>query len=231
MKSNFENYQQLPDGNLLDAEVIIQTEWKVPNEQIMTESIKKIIETFNKYSLNHESTKGILSYSCFLNIDNHHIIHFTQWKNKATIQFFNENDLKERIRELLANIEVKRLGKTEFVPYKSFTGTNKKEDVGLVVFVKQYFQEKNQAENWIELILKCLQIENTKGLMNNTYYLSEDRKEILNYALWANETSYTNFLKHTNPKTSAIWDEIKNFNGLIYEKGEVKRHKKFIRIY
>lgn len=232
MKNELENYLQLPDGDSPDSEIVIQTEWEVPDENNINWSIETVIETFNKHSRNRESIKGMLSYTCFLNIDGHHIIHFSQWKDKNSILFFDENDSKERIPELLSNLPINRLGKKEYIPYKTFVGSNKKENTGILIFVKQYFHKPEQTKEWIELILSALKIENPiDGLIKNTYYLSLDGMELLNYALWESNEKYNAFLQHSDPNTKAIWRKVESFSGLIKEKEEIKKHQRFIKIY
>lgn len=231
MKFNLKNYAQLPDVNLDQSKKIIYSVWKILDPKDFDHTVGNIYKSFDKYGKNHYSNAGMLSYSCFFSLDNRFIIHFSQWKDKQSITYFEKNDPEERIPEMLSDLKVERLVKQEYTPHKTIAGTNNSIDTQIIVFVKQYFETAKDTTNWIDLIATALQIEHPiNGLIRNTYYLSEDGKSLLNYALWENDKVYQQFLAHTNQKTKENWDRIINFPGWDKMKGEIIKCDRFIKL-
>ncbi len=227
---NFTVEKTLPKGNLKTSSAVIQTQWEVPDEKTRNKTLKRIDKVFKKYGSTHHSARGMKSYSCFLNTDGKRITHFSQWKDKAAIDYYQANDPEERQKELLAGLDIKRTWGNIYFPYKTYTGQGKLSDTGLIVFVKQYFKQKGQAEEFLDLVgEKAHQID---GLITNTFYINAEKDEFLNYALWKDERLYDSFLKHNDSQTKKEWSEVvANYEGRIKSKGTLLRHKDFVRIY
>ena len=231
MEMNLQNWKTLPLGDFEHSNAILQSEWEVPSRHAQLQSLESILATWRTYHTQHDSFKEPLSYSCFLDNGQQHIIHLSQWKDRHSIENFEKNDSPERVNELLKNTEVKRLGKQVYSPFATYKESASVDDTRLVVFVKQFFQQSGQAAEWIELILQTLRQEGEHaGLIQNTYFLNEDKTELLNYAFWMSESEYDDFLQHKNPATKDNWRKIKSFEGWLKSKGRVRKCNEFIRI-
>ncbi|MGP5069729.1 MULTISPECIES: hypothetical protein [Psychrobacter] len=230
-RNNLKNWQDLPKGNLKDSQVIIQSEWHVVDKSEQYKALQNIEKTFQEYSLNHHSTEGQKSYYCFLNNDNEHIVHFSQWRDEDAITHFQDNDPAQRIPEMLAGLQVTCLGKQIYYPYKTYSQKKDYIDTRLVVFVKQFFNHKGEATKWIDLILDTFKLEgHINGLIENTFYVNADATELLNMAYWENEDKYQKFLNHDNAGTQSSWQQIKNYPSRMASKGIIKKHSEFLKL-
>jgi hypothetical protein len=233
MEVMISDWKELPTGDTEQVKAIIAAEWKAPDRETQSMAVHEFKDRFQKNHLKEVSNAGLKNYSCFLNRDGEHIFHFSEWENEVSVESLICKDWLLSGSQLQGKLSVTSLWKNLYYPYQKHQEQGKSiQNIGLVVFVKQYFQKEGQAKQWINMILETLHKEGShEGLIQNTYYLNQDGTALLNYALWENEMSYDIFIKHIFPHTKKNWEAIENFEGWISKKGVVKRHKEFINVY
>lgn len=230
-RGDLKHWHDLPNGELKDSQIIIQSEWCVTDKNEQYKALQNIEKTFQKYSLNHRSIEGQKSYYWFLDDDGEHMIQFSQWRDEDAITHFVNNDPAQRIPEMLVGLQVARLGKQMYYPYKTYSQNKDYVDTRLVVFVKQFFNHEGEATKWIDLILDTFELEgHVKGLIENTFYVNADATELLNMAYWENEDRYQKFLNHKNTITQSSWQQIKNYPSRIETKGIIKKQSEFLKL-
>jgi hypothetical protein len=223
----------LPRGSIDDVKGIIAAEWRANDQETQMRAVEQFKDCF-KNNLDERFAKTLRNYSCFLNQDGQHVFHFSEWTSETLIDnFVCRKDHLFSTSQFEQRLAVTSLWKNVYYPYQSHHEKGKLiQNTGLVVFVKQYFQQAEQTKQWIDMILQTLLTEGDhEGLIQNTYYLNKDGTALLNYARWENETSYNKFLEHPIAETKSNWERIQNFKGWIKEKGVIRRHKQFVNIY